>query len=220
MDDGIKKIKIIPAINADDFEEIQKRVKLVEPYSDWVQIDAADGTFTKNTIWHHPLDLAFLETPLKIELHLMLNSMERRIEEWLLPNVHRIIFHIGATNDPDFVIDKCKEAEKEVAIAIGPDEPLVRALEYKDKVDMFQILAVHPGLSGQEALESAFDRISELRNFCGECIIEVDGGINKNNIKKAVDAGADIIAAASAIFGQEDIGKAIEELKKEANKGF
>ncbi|NOY35406.1 MAG: hypothetical protein GXP44_00540 [bacterium] len=215
-----KRVEIIPAINADGFEEIQRRVKLVEPFvtppsgAGWVQIDAADGTFTKNTIWHKPEDLAFLETPLKIELHLMLDKMGRRIADWLLPNVHRIIFHIGATSDPDFVIEKCRDAGKEVGIAVGPNESLIKALEHKGEVDMFQILDVYPGLSGAKIVESAFDRIRELRNFCGDCIIEVDGGMNKETVGKAVEAGANVIAAASAIFGKEDVGKAIKQLRK------
>lgn len=220
---GFGQVEIIPAVNADTFEEVQRRVRLIESLSPskaafdgcgWAQIDAADGTFTKNTIWHNPKDLAFLETSLKIELHLMLDNMERRIEDWLLPNVHRIIFHISAANDPDFVIEKCRKAGKEAGIAIGPDESLTQALKYRDKVDMFQILAVHPGLPGQEAQAEAFERISELRGFCGECTIEVDGGMNKETAIKAVEAGANIIAAAAAIFSADDIGKAIKELRK------
>lgn len=206
-------MKIIPAINSDSFEEIKKRIKIIEPHVDWVQIDVADGTFTKNTIWHNPHDLALLGTKLKIELHLMIADIDRRIEDWLLPNVGRIVFHISASHDPDFVIEKCKEAGKEVGIAIGPDEPLVKALAYKDKVDVFQILAVHPGLAGQKAMDEAFDRIKEVREACKSCIIEVDGGMNKEIAKRAVEAGANIINAASAIFSQKDIGKAIEELK-------
>ncbi len=213
-----KKIEIIPAINANDFEEIRRRVKLVEPFVEWVQIDAADGTFTKNTIWHNPEDLAFLETPLKIELHLMLDKMEKRIEDWLLPNVHRIVFHINAANDPDFVIEKCHEAGKEAGIAVGPNESLVKALEHKEKADMFQILDVYPGLSGAEIVKNAFERIGELREFCENCIIEVDGGMNKETAPKAVEAGANIIAVASAIFNAENIGEAIKNLQEAVQK--
>ncbi len=225
----IKQVEIIPAINADSFEEIQRRIKAVEgaaPPSDgqtppsgvnWIQIDAADGTFTKNTIWHNPEDLAFLKTNLKIELHLMLDKMSRRIGDWLVPNAHRIIFHVSAASDPDFVIEKCREAGKEVGIAIGPDESLVKAMEYRDKVDMFQILSVYPGLSGAEMAGGAFGRIRELREFCGSCIIEVDGGMNKETAGKAVEAGADIIVAASAIFGSGDVGEAIRGLKEIVN---
>ncbi len=206
------KAEIIPAINVDSFEEVQERLRAVEPFVEWAQIDAADGTFAKNSIWHNPQDLAFLRTPLKIELHLMIGKMERRIDDWLAPGVHRIIFHIDATNDPDFVIEKCREAGKEVGIAIGPDESIVKAMKYKDRVDMFQILAVRPGFAGQEAREEAFSRIKEVRKFCPSCIIEIDGGMNKETAKKAVEAGANIVASASAIFSREDIGKAIEEL--------
>lgn len=227
------QVEIIPAINADSFEEIQRKIEAVEEANsdasvgvntdasvgvNWIQIDAADGTFTKNTIWHNPEDLAFLKTDLKIELHLMLDNIERRIEDWLVPNARRIIFHISAANDLDFIIEKCREAGKEVGIAIGPDESLVRAMEYRDKVDMFQILSVYPGKAGAEMAEGAFERISELRGFCEHCIIEVDGGMNKETAKKAVEAGADIIAAASAIFSAKDVKNAIKELKSEIQK--
>lgn len=213
-------IEIIPAINADNFEEVQKRIKAVEPFTQWVQLDVADGTFTKNTIWHNAQDLLELETPLNIEVHLMLSNIDRRINDWLLPNacpakggVKRIIFHLSAVQDPDFVIQKCRENGKEVGIAIGPDESLLKAMHYRGKVDIFQILGVHPGIAGQKIEEETFERIKEIRKFCEPCIIEVDGGVNKENAKKLIDAGADILVAASAIFGQKDIKKAIEELK-------
>jgi ribulose-phosphate 3-epimerase len=204
-------IEIIPAINADSFEEVKKRIKLIEPFVDWVQLDVADGTFTKNTIWHNAQDLLELETLLNIEVHLMLSNIDRRINDWLLPNIKRIIFHISASDDPDFVINKCKEAGKEVGIAVGPDESLLKAMHYRSKVDMFQILGVCPGMPGQKIEEEAFERIKEMRKFCPSCIIEVDGGINKETAKRVVETGANIIVVASAIFNG-DIKKNIKEL--------
>lgn len=204
-------IEIIPAINVDSFEEIKKRIKLVETYTKWIQLDVADGTFTKNTIWHNAQDLLELETSLNIEVHLMLSDIDRRINDWLLPNIKRIIFHISATKDPDFVIQKCRDNGKEAGIAIGPDESLLKAMHYRGKVALFQILGVRPGVPGQKIEEEAFERIKEMRKFCPSCIIEVDGGINKETAKRAVEAGADIIVAASAIFNG-DIKKNIKEL--------
>lgn len=206
-------IEIIPAINAQTFEEVAQKIKLIEPHASWIHLDAADGTFTKNTIWHNPADLALLETSLNLEVHLMINNIERRIDDWIVSGVKRIIFHVGGCKDPDFVIKKCKEAKIDAAISIGPDESIIKAMEHKNKVDMFQILGVRPGLTGQKAENDTFDRIKEVRNFCSFCIIEVDGGMNKETIPRAVEAGADIIVAASAIFNGEDIGKSIEELK-------
>lgn len=204
---------IIPAINNNSFEEIKEKIKLTKPYTNWIHLDVADGTFTKNTLWHNPTDLALLEKDLNLEVHLMISDVERRIEDWLVSGVKRIIFHVGGCKDPDFVIKKCKEAKIDAAISIGPDESIVKAMEYKNKVDMFQILGVRPGLTGQKAENDTFDRIKEVRNFYPSCIIEVDGGMNKKTIPRAVEAGADIIVAANAIFNGGDVGKNIEELK-------
>ncbi len=212
------KTEIIPAINADSFEEVRRRIKLVEPFVKWVQLDIADGTFTKNTTWHEPEDLLSLKTPLKIEAHLMISNIEKRIENWLLPNISRIIFHLEAAKDAGFVIEKCRAAAKEVAIAIGPDTPWTRAVPYLDKIDMVQILAVYPGLAGQKFQEENLDKIAHLRKECPKCIIEVDGGINKEIAQKVIKAGANIINAASVIFSAKDIKKAIEELKNNKNE--
>lgn len=216
--------EIIPAINTDSFEEVKRRIKLVEPFIDpaaggagWVQLDIADGTFTKNTTWHNAEDLLSLEIPpsagLKIEVHLMINDIEERVEAWLIAPVSRIIFHLETAKDPNFVIEKCRQAKKEVGLAIGPDTPWTKLAPYFDKIDLIQILGVYPGLAGQKFQEDCFDKIRRLRKECPGCIIEADGGMNKETAKKAIEAGASIINAATAIFNSKDIKKAISELK-------
>lgn len=205
--------EVIPAINTDSFEDVKNKIKKVEPYAKWVQLDIADGTFAKNTTWHNASDLLSFETPLKIEVHLMINNIEERADEWILPGVSRIIFQLEAAKDPDFAIKKIKDAGKEAGIAIAPATAWTRLTPYFNKADLFQILGVEPGLAGQKFQEECFDKISHLRKECPECIIEVDGGMDSAAAKKAVRAGADIIVAASAIFESRDIKKAIKELK-------
>lgn len=205
---------LIPAINANTFEEVQNKIKLIEPYVSRVHLDIADGTFTKNTLWHNPADLALLETSLNLEVHLMINNVERRIEDWLVKGVKKIIFHLSGIQDAGFIIDKCKKSGIEAGISIAPDEFVAKALAYKDKIKFFQILGVRPGLPGQKMDENTLERIKEVRNFCPSCIIEVDGGMNKETIPKAVSVGANIIVAASAIFdSSKNVKEAIEELK-------
>lgn len=205
---------LIPAVNADSFEEVQNKIKLIEPYVSWVHLDIADGTFTKNTLWHNLVEFAMIETELNIELHLMMDRVEEKIDHWFNPSVKRIIFHIGASRDPGFVIDRCHKNKTEAGIAISPDESVAQALAYKSKVDFFQILGVRPGLPGQKTDENTFDRIREVRKFCPSCIIEADGGMNLETIPKAISAGANIIVSASAIFdSNKNIKEAIEELK-------
>lgn len=204
---------IIPSINAQTFEEVTQKIKLIEPHASWIHFDVADGTFTKNTLWHNPSDFNLLDTKLNIEVHLMINNTERRIDDWIVSVVKRIIFHVGGTEDAGFVIDKCKKAGVEAGISVSPNESLVKGLAYKDKVNFFQILGVNPGLPGQKILEETFGKIKEAKKFCPSCIIEVDGGMNKKTIPRAVEAGVDRIVAASAIFNGGDVGKNIEELK-------
>lgn len=210
-------IEIIPTINSEDFEEIKNKIKMVEDTTTpssvkWVQIDVADGTYTKNIIWHNPNDLLDLETSLNIEVHLMINNIDEKVHEWLIPQVKRIIFQLEASDDPEFVIEKCKKAGKEVGISLSPIVSVVKAIKYIDKVDFFQILAVNPGLAGQKTQDEAFDKIKSLRKVCESCIIEIDGGMNEETGKKAVEAGANRLAMAGAIFNNENIGEAIKKM--------
>ncbi len=222
------EVKIIPAINADSFEEVKKRIKLVEQYASWTQLDICDGTFTKNTTWHSPEDLLSLETPLQIEVHLMVADIEKKIESWLVAGVKRVIFQLEAAKDADFVIEKCRIAGKEVGLSIGTDVSWTQLIPYLERVDLIQILGVQPGLAGQKFREDNFDKIIHLREKCPKCIIEVDGGMNKETARRAVKCGANTIVAASAIFsaeggpasGRNDIGKAIKKLKPRKFFGF
>ncbi|MDP3901965.1 MAG: hypothetical protein Q8Q21_00050 [bacterium] len=206
---------IIPAINAETFEEVKNKLELIKPYTDWAHIDVADGSFAGNILWHNPEDIKQISgLNLNLEVHLMISSLEDKIDKWLKPEVKRILFHLNAVGDPDIVIKKCEEIGIEVGISISPDESVEKALTYKDKVDFFQILAVKPGLPGQKMDESAFEKIKEVRKFCSSCMIEVDGGMNLETIPKAIEFGANRIVAASAIFDTgKDIKESIEKLK-------
>ena len=210
-------VDIIPAINADNFEEIKEKIKLVEPYAKWAHLDVADGTFAKNTVWHNAGDLRELDTPLLIEVHLMINDVEKRVVDWFLPNIKRIIFHLEAVKDADFVFAKCREAGKEAGLAINPETSWTRLYPYFGKADMFQILGVRPGLAGQKFNEEVLHKIEKVRKNCPSCIIESDGGMNEETALKAVRAGANLIAAASAIFNN-NIEESFRKLKSAVNE--
>lgn len=208
--------EITPAINVETFEELKKQIQAVEPYTKWVHIDVADGTFTPNSIWHSAPDLNTLETPLNIEVHLMISDIDKRFADWLLPNVKRLIIHLEAAHDPFFVVQKIKEAGKEAGIAILPETDWKEARPFWNRVDSILLLAVSPGFAGQKIHPNTVDKISELHTACPSCIIGVDGGVNINNAKDLTEAGANRLVAASAIFGKDDIKKAIENLKETA----
>jgi ribulose-phosphate 3-epimerase len=210
-------VEIIPAINAESFEEVKRRVKLVEPYVKWVHIDVADGTFTPNSLWHDPRDLLALETQLFAEVHLMVADMDIRFRDWLLPNIQRVIFHLEASHDPIFVIESIREAKKKVGLAINPHTAWQMVEPFAQEVDLIQTLAVHPGISGQKFHPEILDKIRHLRERHQGAIIEVDGGVNLKTARQCVEAGANVIAAASFIFSAKKPKEAIEKLKRLKN---
>jgi len=208
-------VEIIPSINVRTFEEVKERIKKVEPYVKWVHLDVTDGVFSKHLTWHDPRDLTALDTKLNIEVHLMVEEPEKIIEQWLIEPVKRIIVHLEAVSKMEFLITKCREAGTEIGLAINPETFWGKLEPWFGKVDLFQILAVHPGPSEQQIAEDTFDKIAHLRKSCPKCIIEVDGGINLATAKKAVGCGASLLVAGAYIFNHPSPKMAIRELKAE-----
>lgn len=213
---SIQMIEIIPSINVRTFPEVREQIKKVEPHVRWCHLDVTDGIFSKHETWRDPRDLQKYgsSTSINIEAHLMIAEPEKMIEQWLTPIVKRIIVHMEAMSDPEFIIQKCRAAGIEIGFAVNPETPWEKLEPWFGKVDIVQTLNVHPGSSGQAAFwPETLLKIEHIRKFCQRCIIEVDGGVNPETVKKAVEAGINILVAGHAIFGAEDIKKAIEELK-------
>ena len=206
-------IQVIPAINAETWEEVLAKIKLVEPFTEWVHIDVADGSFTPNKLWANPLDLSTFETNLKIELHLMLSRPEDHLSTWFSDPVRRIIVHCEATEDMPRVIRECHAERREVGAAILPDTIWTNLEPFADEVDLFQLLAVNPGFSGQEFQPHILEKIRNIRGKYPNKNIEVDGGINPETAKSCVAAGANILVAASYIFNHKNPKAAIQELR-------
>lgn len=206
-------VEIIPSINASDFEEVKRKIAAVEPFTKWVHLDVSDGVFAKHISWHDPKDLIGFETKVKIEVHLMIDRPEKEIESWLATPAARIIFHQESTKSHQLLIEKIKKVKKKVGIAIKQATPWLKLFPYLDNVDVLELLAVPPGPSGQLFQEEILHKIGHIRSLCKKCIIEVDGGVNKEAAAACVREGANILVAGSAIFNSPDIKKAIKDLK-------
>lgn len=205
--------EIIPAINAETWEEVVKKIRLIEPFTDWIHIDVADGTFTPNTLWHNPLDLVGFATRCKIEIHLMEDRPEDHIEAWFLEPVRRIIVHYEAAHDINFAIASCHRAGLEIGLAVAPPTSWAHLEPFAPNVDLFQVLAVTPGRAGQEFERHNLSKIKHLRAHAPRRKIEVDGGITPAIAAECRKAGADILAAASYIFDHPSPQMAIQELQ-------
>ena len=206
-------IEVIPSINVLTFPEIQERVKKVEPYVSWCHLDVTDGMFSEHPTWRNPANLSLLDTSLNVEVHLMVEQPEKVIDQWLVKPIKRVIVHMEASKDIDMIIDRCKIAGIKCGLAIRPDTPWSVLIPWIKKIDLIQLLAVNPGPSGQLMGAEIIDKITRLRASCHECIIEVDGGINRETAAQACEAGANIVVSSAYIFSRPDIGMAIEELK-------
>lgn len=205
-------VEVIPSINVPTFEELEERIKRVEPYVLWCHLDVTDGVFSAHPTWREPADLARLETRLQPELHLMVMEPEKILEQWLVPPIRRVILHLEATRDVPHLIQACRDAGIQIGLAVRPGTLAQEMAPWFGKVDLLQVLAVPPGPSGQRMGEEALGKVADLRRGCPRCRIEIDGGVNRETAPAAIAAGADILVAGSALFGAEDMALAIKEL--------
>mgnify|MGYP001582144160 CR=1 FL=1 len=207
--------EIIPSINAATFDEVQARIKKVEPYVSWCHLDVTDGVFSAHPTWRDPADLSRLQMKLKCEVHLMVERPEGIIDQWLVEPIRRVIVHLEATKNPEVIVQKCRSAGREIGFAINPETPWETLRPWFGKVDVVLPLGVPPGASGQTPdWDIIFGKIAAIRQACPSCIIEADGGVNVSIASRACAAGADILVAGSAIFDSSDIASVIAVLRR------
>ncbi|MFH0852009.1 MAG: ribulose-phosphate 3-epimerase [bacterium] len=210
--------EIIPAILAKDFDDLKKKIKLVEPYVDWVQLDIGDGKFTATKTWDNPEDLKKIETKLNFEVHLMISEPEKEIDRWIVSGVKRILIHYESTEKLTEISEKLKAAGMEMGLVLNLQTP-INVLEnfpisQFPNFQVIQLMGIQEiGYYGHPFSERVLPKIFDLRSKYSDIKIAVDGGINAETGKKAAASGADILVAGSAIFGSADIKGSIEKLK-------
>ena len=209
-------VEVIPAIIAKDIGEISQKISLVEPYTDWVQIDVSDGIFTPNVTWNNPRELRAIQSKVSLEMHLMIKNPAEHIDSWINFGAKRIIVHVDSQSRQEEITamaKKVKENAVSFGIALSPEVLVEGVKNLVPSADVVLLLAVSPGFSGQEFDESILKKISDLRKMFPDVIIEIDGGVNPEVAKKCIEAGANILVSASYIFNASDIEQAIEKLK-------
>ncbi|MFH1460886.1 MAG: ribulose-phosphate 3-epimerase [Patescibacteria group bacterium] len=207
-------IEVIPTIIAKDFEELKEKVKKVEPYVEWVQLDIMDGRFINNSTWNKPEELKELETSLNLEVHLMVEKPEEVIDQWISLWVKRIIVHFESSQELKSIIDKVKSAGLEIGLAINPNTPIEVFDQYISNLDLVLIMTVEPGRGGQELIKDTLVKIKRLREAYQNVKISVDGGISLENAPEVISLGANILSVGSAIFKSDNIEETINKLKQ------
>lgn len=193
--------EVIPVINVENFEDVVRHLNIVKNSVPWVHVDVADGSFTQRVSWSDARDLAAIGPALPIEVHFMVERPEEKLMPWLeAESVFRILVHEEATKNERDIIARCHTAGKQAGIAIKPQTPWEALIPFLGQADLFQMLAVEPGPSGQVFDRRILEKIRAFRAQAPEARIEVDGGIKPGIAHECAAAGANILVASSSLF--------------------
>ena len=203
-------VSVAPSILAADFDDLEREIKSVEEAgANYIHIDVMDGEFVNNkTPGIDMLEIANEATNLPLDTHLMVENPEDWIDDFLESDT--VTFHIEVTDEEraNAIIEKLHEHEIRAGIAI-----IEEILPYIDKADMILVMTVEPGFGGQKLIPECLEKVKQLREISREIDIEVDGGINLENVEEVKRAGANIIVAGTAIFKAENRKYVIEKMK-------
>ena len=217
----MKKIKISPSILSADFSQLGNEIKRLEDGgADMIHVDVMDGHFVPNlTIGPPVIKNLKKNTSILFDVHLMISPVHKYIEAYSDAGADIITIHPEATDNLESSISKIKELNKKVGVSLNPETEINVILQYLDKIDLILIMSVNPGFGGQKFMPEVLTKIKKLReiqkNKKLNFDIEIDGGINFENSKDAIEAGANILVSGTTIFKSNngDIKKNIDLLK-------
>jgi ribulose-phosphate 3-epimerase len=214
--------KLSASILSADFGHLADQMALVAPHAEIFHVDVMDGHFVP-PITIGPVVVASLRavTDRTLHGHLMVDAPERFFDDLAEAGMDVVSFHVEAVDDPAPVIEKARGAGLKVGITVSPETPAERVFPYLDELDDVMIMSVHPGWSGQAFIPESLPKLEAVR---AELVrrglradVEIDGGIKQENARRALEAGATVLVAASAIFQATDIAGAAEALARLAH---
>lgn len=217
-------VKLAPSILSADFSKLYEDVKVVEEAGvEYLHIDIMDGHFVPN-ISFGPMVMKALKgkTNLVKDVHLMIENPDQFIEGFVDAGADIIVVHQEACTHLHRTIQNIKSHGVKAGVSLNPATSISTLEEVLPELDMVLIMSVNPGFGGQSFIESSLDKIKRLKKMIDDrglnIDIQVDGGVKVSNVKKVVEAGANVIVAGSAIFAQDDVKQAVADFRQEIGK--
>ena len=217
----MKNIQISPSILSADFSNLGTEIKrLEEGGADMIHVDVMDGHFVPNLTIGPPVIKALRKhCSLKFDVHLMISPVHKYIDAYADAGADIITIHPEATDNLENSIERIRKKNKQVGVSLNPESEIGLILDLLDKIDLVLIMSVNPGFGGQKFMPEVLSKVEELKELRNtknlDFDIEIDGGINFENSKMAIRAGANILVSGTTIFQSNngDIKKNIELLK-------